>query len=185
MLESVLRRAGQTVAQRPAEVLERAPSPEVVASVEERVVEPAVEVVTNVEIAQPAEVVAPVVMRKKWSPKAVAAADVEGQGQVASTVEGTLTEPEVSSEAQAAAAETAGAGEPSVARKKWTPKGAGAGVGTNPIAPQIAEAGAVEAVPEVVAQTPNASGFGDATTPSPARKKWEPKKSGKTPDSGE
>jgi Fe-S oxidoreductase len=185
MLESVVRRAGETVAQRPVEVLERTASPEVVASVEGRVVEPAVEAVPNVETAQTAEVVAPVVMRKKWAPKAVAAADVEDPAQVASTVEGALTEPEVSSEAQAAAAETAGAGEPAVARKKWTPKSAGASGPTNATAPQIAEAGGVGAVPEAVDDPSSGAGLGDSAAPAPVRKKWEPKRVGKPPDSGE
>jgi hypothetical protein len=84
-----------------------------------------------------------------------------------------------------AATETRGGQVPAVVRKKWTPKVSG--TSTEPIAstPQIAETAAVEAVPEVAADVSSGPELGDTAASAPARKKWEPKKSVKPPDSRE
>ncbi|MGD0649095.1 MAG: hypothetical protein ABR971_14000, partial [Acidobacteriaceae bacterium] len=186
MLESVLRRAGESVAHSPVGSRELAAaveaSVEVVARAEEVVVESEVEPVMNVAAPEIAEVATPV-MRKKWTPKAAAPArEIEAPVQVAASVENSAVEPGANA---TAAAETPEVVAPAVVRKKWTPKVAGTPAGLAASTPQIAEAAVVERGPEVRADASNGADLGDTAASAPVRKKWEPKKSVKPPDSGE
>jgi len=127
MLESVLRRAGEIVAQSPDASRERptvAEEPvEVVARAEEPVVGPKVELAGDAaEVVETLEAVAPVVLRKKWTPKAAGTST----GAAASTPQ--IAEPaafEPAPEVTADSSAGVGLGDtaaPAPARKKWEPK---------------------------------------------------------------
>jgi hypothetical protein len=108
MLESVLRRAGESVVARAAETtggVAAVEAPEVVV----KVVEPKVEAVATVA-TQPVE--APAVVRKKWAPKAGAASVAEAAVEPSAPV--------VEAEPSAAVVAEPTASAP--ARKKWEPK---------------------------------------------------------------
>ncbi len=180
MLESVLRRAGETVVPSPAASREQATAVaeavEVVARAEERVVEPEVETAMKVAAPRTDEIAMPVV-RKKWAPKAGSSAMEKAAAEVEASVEipavETKAESAADSAVEAATQETAAP----VVRKKWTPKATGAAQGV--------EATKVEAGPDVPAETTNAAGLPDVSAAAPARKKWEPKKRAKAPEGGE
>jgi Fe-S oxidoreductase len=175
MLESVLRRAGEVVA-RPSGAAERAvvvlESPvEIVRDVDAGVVG---EKVDSVAAAEMPEVLARDLVRKKWTPKVDASASGdEALAEVAEQVEPPVVEPRVESMAASGLPEVVA---PAVVRKKWAPKAAG------PVsAPETKEAPAVKPVRDV---TQEVSGVPDVIDmPAPARKKWEPKKIAKPPDS--
>jgi Cysteine-rich domain len=105
LLESVLRRAGESVASRSVEAAVVKAPVEVVKREAEAVVEPKVEVAAPVEAS---EVVTSAVVRKKWAPKAAAASIPEVVEPVAPGA------PVVAETAEAAPA-----------RKKWEPKRSG------------------------------------------------------------
>ena len=155
---------------------------EVEARAKEPVFESTVEPVANAAaVAEMPEAAAPVVARKKWTPKAAVSA-TESEALIDVGVQEQKIEPEVNT---VAATETRGGQVPAVVRKKWTPKVSG--TSTEPIAstPQIAETAAVEAVPEVAADASHGAVPEETAATTPVRKKWEPKKSVKPPDSGE
>jgi len=166
MLESVLRRSGEVVqlfgGGTGAVAVVEAPA-ELMASVEGEVVAKD-DRVAAVEVP---EVEAPVVVRKKWTPKGPSSArGAEPSLEVARQVEAPVVEAMVESVPSVAPVV--------VERKKWTPKVA-AGVA----APETPIAEAVNGVQAEVAPP-------DATETAPlaqVRKKWEPKKSVKPPDS--
>jgi hypothetical protein len=187
MLESVLRRAGEIVAQIPVESRELAAAVEEPAEVVARAEEPVVETMMNAAIPEMSEIATPVVVRKKWTPKAAGpATGIEAPAEGATSVEEPAVAPKIEPAANAAAAaETPAVVAPAVVRKKWTPKVAGTPVGPIASAPQVAETAAVEPVPEVPADPSSGAGMGDTAALAPVRKKWEPKKSVKAPDSGE
>jgi len=133
MLESVLRRAGETVVARSG-----GGASEV--AVVEQPVEPEV----------PAKVEAP----------------VEAAAEVQVTVE------------------TAEVVQPAVARKKWIPKAAGSSPPT-PAPPATPTADAAETVSPAEDVPLATAGEAVESAATPARKKWEPKKSVKAPESGE
>jgi Fe-S oxidoreductase len=182
MLESVLRRAGEIVAQNPVESRELAEAVEEPVEVVARAEEPVVELAADsVAVAETPEADVPVVARKKWTPKA-AAPTVEIEAPIEVGVQEQKIEPAVNTVAATATPE----GEsPAVVRKKWTPRVADAPTGPIGNTPQIAETAAVEPVPEVSADASSGAELGDTAASAPARKKWEPKKSVKPPDSGE
>ena len=185
MLESVLRRAGEIVAQSPNESRERdavvEEAVEVVARVEGPVGESAAELAVDAAaVAETPEVAALVVARKKWTPKAAAAGtEIEAPVQVAAIV----GEPAIERDAKTATA--AEMMVPAVVRKKWTPKVAGTSAGGPASVPQIAETAAVEPVADEPGDPSSGAGLGDTAGAAPVRKKWEPKKSVKPPDPGE
>jgi Fe-S oxidoreductase len=163
LLESVLRRAGEGVVARSVEVTGGVAVVEVM-----KAVEPKVEaVLTAAAAVETPEVVTPVV-RKKWAPK------------VAASVPVTAIEP--------SAPVVPVAGEPApaaVERKKWEPKKSAASV------PEVVEATAAAEFREPGAPVGEVEGavsapvFEENAEAAPARKKWEPKKSGKDREGGE
>jgi len=188
MLESVLRRAGEIVAQSPVEsrvVAAAIEEPvEVVARGEARGVEPAVELAADAAtVAETPDVAVPVVARKKWTPKAAAAGpEIDAPVQVAAIV----GEPVIERDANTATAtDTPEMVVPTVVRKKWTPKVAGSSTGAPASTPQVAETAAVEPVSGLPGDPSSEAGLGDTAGAAPVRKKWEPKKSIKSPDPSE
>jgi hypothetical protein len=172
MLESVLRRAGETVERAAVASGERAAVMEAPVLVAAEAVVAAAEV-GSAAVPEVSEVV-PAVVRKKWVPKANAAV---GSGVSA---EG-LTEPVVEGAAEVAGL-SAEAAVPVVVRKKWAPRNVGTATTLAQGAPEAL------AVPEAVegAKAEASTLDTEESDPvAPARKKWEPKKSGKPPDLGE
>jgi Fe-S oxidoreductase len=111
LLESVLRRAGESVVPRSVGVAVVEAPVEVVKREEEAVVEP------KVEAAEPVET--PAVVRKKWAPKAAMANVPEVVEPVVPDVPVVETEPVPTAPVVAETAETA------PVRKKWEPKRSG------------------------------------------------------------
>jgi Fe-S oxidoreductase len=111
LLESVLRRAGESGLPRSVGVAVVEAPVEVVKREEEAVVEP------KVEAAEPVET--PAVVRKKWAPKAAAASVPEVVEPVVPDVPVVETEPVPTAPVVAETAETA------PVRKKWEPKRSG------------------------------------------------------------
>jgi Fe-S oxidoreductase/nitrate reductase gamma subunit len=111
LLESVLRRAGESVGAMSAGGVQAALAPVEVVASEPVVAEQEVEAVAAPVVVEMPEVAAPVVVRKKWAPKA-AAASVPPVAESAGAAD-PVTE---------ALAEKAGEGVAAPARKKWEPK---------------------------------------------------------------
>ncbi len=182
MLESVLRRAGESVAPGPVAAARVEEPVEVVAESEELVVEPTVEPAMEVAAPETGEAATPVV-RKKWAPKGAGpAAKIEEQIEFEAKAEEPAIEPAAKAGAAAEAPEMVA---PAVARKKWTPKAAATPDEAVAGVTEKTEAAGVEPVPEMPADAPSGSGAGDPPGAAPVRKKWEPKKSSKAPDAGQ
>jgi len=184
MLESVQRRTGEIVEQSPAGSGARAAVTDApVEVVQVRVAEPKIEAAVDVAtVSETAEIATPVVMRKKWAPKAAAPA-AQTEAPVADRVraEEHVPEPKIESPANSeVVVETQPLAEPLV-RKKWTPKAAG----TAASAPETVDTRAVEPVPDMQGETPNEAALPDTGGPAPTRKKWEPKKNVKAPENRE
>ena len=184
MLESVQRRTGEIVEQSPAGSGARAAVTDApVEVVQVRVAEPKIEAAVDVAtVSETAEIATPVVMRKKWAPKAaVPAAQTEAPVADRVRAEEHVPEPKIESPANSeVVVETQPLAEPLV-RKKWTPKAAG----TAASAPETVDTRAVEPVPDMQGETPNEAALPDTGGPAPTRKKWEPKKNVKAPENRE
>ncbi|HSY35069.1 MAG TPA: heterodisulfide reductase-related iron-sulfur binding cluster [Acidobacteriaceae bacterium] len=183
MLESVLRRAGESVAPSSAGSRDHATAVEepVETRAEEVVDESTVEPLLSAGAPETGEIVTPVVARKKWTPKvAVPAPKVEEPVEVTAPVE----EPIVQRAAEAVAAvETQDSSAPNLVRKKWAPAAAGTSPGPMEGMPRIAETAAVGPVLDVPGDSSGEGASKEAAGPAPVRKKWEPKKGAKLPDS--
>jgi Fe-S oxidoreductase len=182
MLESVLRRAGEIVAES-AKLGAVVETPvEVVASTEDQMVEPKARLAPDaVVVGEATESAAPVVVRKKWTPKAATATP-----GIEVPVEGAATGEEPGSTANASTVpQTADGMGPHLVRKKWTPKVAGTASEPSTTTSPVAETTEVEPVSEVPADPSIGAELGGSPALAPVRKRWEPKKSVKPTDSGE
>ena len=175
MLESVLRRAGEIVAPVPMAAVDEVGAAEAPIEIAK---EPAVEAAVDASaVVVTEEVVAPVVVRKKWAPKSSSSVL-----PLAETVEtSAAAEPEVGA-SPPVVAEAAGV---APARKKWESKKPAASVlevveSSAGVESEAPGAPAVEAQAEASAPV-----FEEEAEAAPVRKKWEPKKQGKAPESGE
>ena len=137
----------------------------------------------EVAASETGEAATPVV-RKKWAPKgAAAASEVETLAGVATGAEKPGGQPRIELAANAGAgAEAPEVVAPAVARKKWTPKAAGIPDGAAASESEKTEAAGVEPGP-VAPEPSSGSGWETRLGRLPVRKKWEPKKSSKAPDS--